>query len=131
MDPHHYDVGQAPFPIASVDELRVSAFAEYERYAEQLDVPFYPNVTVGWDASPRTDQSLAFERSSYPWTPVWDPDPAEFKLGLELARDFLDRHRPPHPVVTINAWNEWTEGSYLLPDTTNGLTYLEAVRDTF
>ena len=128
---HHYDAGKADFPTGSVDELRASAFAEYERYAGQLGVPFYPNVTVGWDSSPRTDQSVPFRRSIYPWTPVWDQSPAEFKAGLELARDFLDRHRPRHPVVTVNAWNEWTEGSYLLPDTTHGHGFLEAIRDTF
>ncbi|MBI5820822.1 MAG: glycoside hydrolase family 99-like domain-containing protein, partial [Verrucomicrobia bacterium] len=27
--------------------------------------------------------------------------------------------------------NEWTEGSYLEPDTVHGLKYLEAVRDVF
>jgi hypothetical protein len=50
---------------------------------------------------------------------VWDQSPAEFTVGLELARDFLDRHPTKHPVVTVNAWNEWTEGSYLPPDTTH------------
>jgi hypothetical protein len=34
-------------------------------------------------------------------------------------------------ILTINCWNEWTEGSYLEPDTVNGLKYLEAVRAVF
>ncbi len=32
-------------------------------------------------------------------------------------------------MITINAWNEWTEGSYLEPDTVHGLGYLKAIRD--
>lgn len=35
------------------------------------------------------------------------------------------------PFIMINAWNEWVEGSYLLPDCLNGYGYLEAVRDVF
>jgi hypothetical protein len=34
-------------------------------------------------------------------------------------------------MITINAWNEWTEGSYLLPDTEHGNAYLEAIRGVF
>jgi hypothetical protein len=34
-------------------------------------------------------------------------------------------------VLTINSWNEWTEGSYIEPDTKNGTQYLEAIRDVF
>jgi len=34
-------------------------------------------------------------------------------------------------ILNINCWNEWTEGSYLEPDSVNGMKYLEAVRDVF
>ena len=31
----------------------------------------------------------------------------------------------------INTWNEWVEGSCLLPDKLTGYGYLEAVRNVF
>ena len=34
-------------------------------------------------------------------------------------------------VLTVNSWNEWTEGSYIEPDAAHGLKYLEAIRDVF
>jgi hypothetical protein len=44
---------------------------------------------------------------------------------------FLDAHPNGPKIFTINAWNEWTEGSYLEPDTVHGLAYLEALRAVF
>ena len=128
---HHADTEKLEFPTSDWKQVEDEAFEAYEEYVETLSVPFYPNVTVGWDASPRTRQDAPFHRGNYPWIPVWDPSPGEFERGLLRAREFLARHRPPHPIVTINAWNEWTEGSALLPDTVNGLGYLEAVANVF
>ncbi|MBM3852146.1 MAG: hypothetical protein FJ399_03215 [Verrucomicrobia bacterium] len=39
--------------------------------------------------------------------------------------------RSAQRILTLNAWNEWTEGSYLEPDTEHGYGYLEAVREVF
>lgn len=128
---HHADMDAFDFPVAQIEPLREAAFAEYEDYADRLDVPFYPNVTVGWDPSPRTDQSREFARGDYPWTPIWDATPADFRAGLLAARSFLERHGQPNPILTINAWNEWTEGSALLPDTDKGYEFLEAIGEVF
>ena len=43
----------------------------------------------------------------------------------------LDNVPPKDRILTINCWNEWTEGSYLEPDTRQGMAYLEAVARVF
>ena len=46
-------------------------------------------------------------------------------------KQFILKPEVKQKLITINAWNEWTEGSYLLPDTVNGSKYLEAVKAVF
>ncbi|WP_406055991.1 glycoside hydrolase family 99-like domain-containing protein [Kribbella sp. NBC_00889] len=60
---------------------------------------------------------------------MWDQSPDEFAAAVGQAVDFVERWKPRYPVITVNAWNEWTDGSYLLPATTHRLGYLEAIRD--
>lgn len=127
---HHFDADSSPFPEVPYERAR----CEYERGVpnrSMLGVPYYPNVTMGWDSSPRCVQTDGFERAAYPWVPVFaGGTPEAFADALRSARDVVSA-LPGDQMITINAWNEWTEGSYLLPDRTNGLAYLEAVRSTF
>lgn len=44
---------------------------------------------------------------------------------LQAIRDKPDSRQ----IVFVRAWNEWGEGNYLEPDTKNGLSYLEALRN--
>lgn len=128
---HHGSGSTAGFPEGDRDSWRDDAFSEYEDYARTLAIPFYPNVTVGWDSTPRLAAHAEHVRATYPGGSIWDQSPADFKIGLLRARRFLEEHQYDYPVVTINAWNEWTEGSYLLPDQTNGYAFLDAIREVF
>ncbi|WP_309616798.1 glycoside hydrolase family 99-like domain-containing protein [Salinibacterium sp.] len=128
---HHMDPDTQTFPTSPWKDVEDAAFAAYDEYAKSLNVAFSPNVTVGWDASPRTAQDVEFIEGPYPWIPVWDPTPAEFERGLRRAAAFFEDYPREGPILSINAWNEWTEGSSLLPDTVNGTGYLEAIKRVF
>ena len=97
------------------------------RIREQMDsllsIPVFPCVSIGWDDTPRFPSKGKNDVVHYHNTPE------SFAALLSRAKKYADRH-PEHPrLITINAWNEWVEGSYLLPDMLNGFGYLEAVRD--
>ena len=128
---HHVPFTQ--FPSERYEDV-ARKYETYRSQAEaQLGKPYFPNVSVGWDSSPRTCQSDIYTNSAYPFTPVVvDNSPAAFKAALLSAKHFLDA-RPQHDprILTVNSWNEWTEGSYLEPDMEHRLGYLEAVKDVF
>jgi hypothetical protein len=129
---HHYDPNTHGFPRGSYARAAERNAAVWEEYRRTFSVPYHPNVSMGWDCSPRTIQSDVYEARGYPWTAVLEGNtPEAFKEALRLARAFLDRPDTKQKIVTLNAWNEWTEGSYLLPDTVHGAKYLEAVREVF
>jgi len=112
--------------------VRDEYFKHWSWVNKTFDVPYFPNVTMGWDPSPRCDQSDKFDNSGYPFTnTIKDNTPANFKTALEMtkARLLADPHGPR--IINLNCWNEWTEGSYLEPDTVNGTKYLEAVKEVF
>jgi len=127
---HH--VPMETFPTVPYAAYARHAVEDWNRFARQYDLPYIPNVTMGWDASPRTVQSDAYDNLGYPFMPILiDNTPDEFEGALARAKDFLDSQLTDRPILTINAWNEWTEGSYLEPDVMRGLGYLEAVRRVF
>lgn len=129
---HH--VGLRDFPVTDYQGIADEAAAYWDKATGMFRLPYHPNVTMGWDASARTVQTDAFENRGYPFMPMMgDNTPDRFRAALARCRDFMAK-RPqnePSQILTINAWNEWTEGSYLEPDTIHGMAYLETIRDTF
>ena len=127
---HHYNIHLDGFPHANYAKTAAANYEVWDDHLRKLDVPYFPHVTMGWDSSPRTIQSDVYEPVGYPWCSVLDGNtPDAFRAALERARDFVLRPEVEHRIITINAWNEWTEGSYLLPDTDFRTAYLEAIRD--
>lgn len=80
---------------------------------------YYPHVSIGWD---NTHRNPSFKQESV----VSNATPDAFEACLWRAKAWLDARPHQTPLVTINSWNEWTEGSYLLPDMRWGYGYLRA-----
>jgi len=126
---HH--AGMPHFPFTEYALVRDRYLAYWDSAEKTFAQPYFPNVTTGWDASPRTVQSDRYLNLGYPFCPILaNNTPAAFREALALTKSRLDR-RSGLKILNINAWNEWTEGSYLEPDMLNGLAYLEAIRDVF
>ncbi len=106
-------------------------------------LPHLPVVTMGWDVSPRCQRDVPWPPAApkgakdrpYPYMHVVVGNtPERFEQLCREARRHVnpDCHRDTGPkVVVVNAWNEWTEGCYLLPEKKYGDAYLRALRRAF
>jgi hypothetical protein len=80
----------------------------------------HPCVVPGWDNSPRQPDGKVVALAgatveTYEW---W----------LRRALERAEREHPEQPIVFLNAWNEWAEGTHLEPDERHDRAYLEATR---
>jgi len=120
------------FPTHPYTEVQDRYFDYANKFAESIDLPYYPNVTMGWDSSPRANQNDRFTNLGYPFMgTISENTPENFKKAMVQVRDYLDQHPGAQNIFNINCWNEWTEGSYLEPDTINGMAYLQAIKEVF
>jgi hypothetical protein len=96
----------------------VEAIASWQSKRRNLQTPFFPCCSVGWDDSPRFEEaaSIAIDRT-----------PDQFERLVRAARHFVAADSNPK-MIYIGAWNEWTEDHVLLPDTYWGYSYLEALQ---
>jgi hypothetical protein len=116
--------------------------AHREHWTRMLETPLVnlPVVTRGWDVTPRCLSTVPWPfpmspktgRPEYPYVPVVTGSTAErFETLLRESLECV-RHDPRGPfAVLLYAWNEWTEGGYLLPEEKEGTAHLEAVRRVF
>lgn len=101
------------------------------RLAAGSPVPFIPVVSRGWDPSPRCrlDEQFPWRKLQYPYLGIIrDLSPEVFGRCFREALRQAETD-PKHPgAILVNAWNEYTEGSYLMPDTRHGDAFLQALR---
>lgn len=126
---HHVSL---PDQITDYNKVREGYFQYWDKARGMFDVPYFPNVTMGWDPSPRADQRYPYGNSGYPFTnTIGNNTPENFQHALELTKERILAQPGGPRILNINCWNEWTEGSYLEPDAIHGMKYLDAVKSVF
>jgi len=120
-------------------DLIVSHEKHWAKFAG-TPLPHCPTVTIGWDCTPRCVKDLPWPfpadprtgKHDYPYLPVVVGNtPALFGALCDKARARCLETQPSPNAVFVNAWNEWTEGSMLLPEKRYGLGYLKALKAAF
>jgi hypothetical protein len=104
-------------------DIQADAVKTWEQLGRELNIPYYPHVSVGWDNNPRFEMQVGGI--------VRNNTPENFEKALRDAKAYVDAHPEQAPLITVNSWNEWTETSYLQPCTMFGYGYLEAIKRVF
>jgi len=102
--------------------------------AQKSLLPYIPVVMDGWDPRP----CAAAGDPACPWDPqtvTWlDRTPAELTAFLSYALTWANSNpqlgvepSPSPPIVLMEAWNELTEGSYILPTVGDSTSYGDAI----
>ena len=104
-------------------EIQKDVVKTWSSIDDDMSIPYYPHVSVGWDNNPRYRMQVGGI--------VKNNTPGNFEKALRDAKAFVDAHPEQAPLITINSWNEWTETSYLQPCSMFGYGYLEAIKIVF
>ncbi|HEY3265947.1 MAG TPA: glycoside hydrolase family 99-like domain-containing protein [Armatimonadota bacterium] len=132
------------YNCAAAGHLPDQPTEEYDRMAARHEdmwksgdssrLPYSPVVTAGWDVTPRWDPKAPWPPAvdGYPYTPLAiNNTPAKFGALCSKARAFAETSAKHPPAVTVNSWNEWTEGGAILPGTRFGSGYLDELKKAF
>jgi hypothetical protein len=94
-------------------------------------IPYWPVVTQGWDVSTRVHPYEPWPptRWNWPWGHiVVNNTPEKFGKLVTLCRQFIALQDQKPKAMILNAWNEWTEGSVILPTKDEGDAVLKALK---
>jgi hypothetical protein len=130
---HHGALNINTFPVSDYVWGRQKYLSFWAHAKTDYSIPYFPNAMVNWDNSPRAAANADWSK---PGAHVVNPvvtgnTPAAFKQSLEIIKQRLLAAPTQPKILTINAWNEWPEGSCLEPAENYGYGYLEAIKAVF
>lgn len=127
-----HNVTLPDFPTTQYKHARRNAVEHWYDTVKKFQLPYYANVTCGWDSTPRICSTDIYVNKGYPFLPTLVGNtPEEFEKSLAEMKKFLDNNGNKQKIFSINSWNEWPEGSYLEPDTTNNYGFLDGIKKVF
>ena len=112
-------------------EEYAAAHASFNARLAKGALPYIPVVCRGWDCTPRCrqDEPFPYRTLSYPYLGVISGMKPEVFGAMVAAARKQAADDPKRPgAILLNAWNEYTEGSYLMPDTRHGDAFLKALK---
>ncbi|MEY4916429.1 MAG: hypothetical protein RL616_342, partial [Verrucomicrobiota bacterium] len=130
---HHGALNYGTFPVSDYIWGREKYLSFWAHAKTDYGIPYFPNAMVSWDNSPRAAPEADW---SHPGAHVVNSvvtgnTPAAFQQSLEIIKQRLLAAPTQPKIITINAWNEWPEGSCLEPMSQYGYGYLDAVKAVF
>ena len=141
-----YNTNPDNLPRSETDALRSKGALEIDyrasfptvrsRWQEMSScrLPYIPNVTTGWDSTPRCrlDEPYPWRNCGYPYMMTFtNSTPDAFREILAEARAVAESDPKKPGAVYINGWNEYTEGTYLLPNNFDADGALRAIATVF
>jgi Glycosyltransferase WbsX len=86
----------------------------------EAEIAAFPGAFVDWDNTARYGKrARLFDGAT----------PEKFARYFKQLVEVTSLRPSPENMIFINAWNEWSESTYLEPDERHGYEHLEAVRD--
>ncbi len=122
--PHPFQFESVRSKVRRLDRQFQGQLVDYEAVVrrgleKQLpDYPWYRGVMPSWDNTARRGRHAHIFLNS---------TPAAYQVWLrKLVLQTLCRREFQEPLIFVNAWNEWAEGTHLEPDDRYGRSWLEA-----
>jgi len=107
-------------------ELSLGMHDRWQKALKEIGMTYFPNLSVGWDTNARYPKSETRRI-------VRNSTPEKFERFARRVKAWAEKNldAPRPKLITVNSWNEWTEGAYLEPDDRFGYGYLDALRRVF